>query len=49
MAPCWPSTTGNNDFFSCNLFGLQGGEFQPGGPGDFFHKQKDPAFVLRTI
>ena len=46
MAPCWPSTTGNNDFFSCNLFGLQGGNFSLAAQEDFFHKQKDPAFGI---
>jgi hypothetical protein len=46
MAPCWPSTTGNNDFFSCNLFGLRGGNFSLAAQEDFLHKQKDPAFGI---
>lgn len=46
IAPCWPSTTGNNDFFSCNLFGLAGGNFSLAAQEDFFLKKSNPAFGL---
>ena len=42
MAPCWPSTTGNNDFFSCNLFGLAGGNFSLAAQEDFLQKNRLP-------
>jgi hypothetical protein len=44
IAPCWPSTTGNNDFFSCNLFGLAGGNFSLAAQEDYLQKKKNTAF-----
>lgn len=44
VAPCWSSTTGNNDFFSCNLFGLAGGNFSLAAQEDFLQKKSNPAF-----
>ena len=46
IAPCWPSTTGNNDFFSCNLFGLAGGNFGLAAQEHFFQKKSNPAFGI---
>lgn len=46
IAPCWSSTTGNNDFFSCNLFGLAGGNFSLAAQEDFFQKKRNPAFGI---
>jgi hypothetical protein len=50
VAPCWSSTTGNNDFFSCNLFGLAGGNFSLAAQEDFFLKKSNPAYgISRNI
>ena len=43
---CWPTTTGNNDFFSCNLFGLAGGNFSLAAQEDYFHKRINPTFGI---
>jgi hypothetical protein len=44
IAPCWASTTGNNDFFSCNLFGLAGGNFSLAAQEDYFLKLSNPLY-----
>jgi hypothetical protein len=44
IAPCWPATTGNNDFFSCNLFGLAGGNFSLAAQQNYLQKKKNAAF-----
>jgi hypothetical protein len=44
IAPCWATTTGNNDFFKCNLFGLAGGNFSLAAQEDYFLKLRDPAY-----
>ena len=50
VAPCWSSTTGNNDFFSCNLFGLAGGNFSLAAQEDFLLKKSNPGFgISRNI
>jgi hypothetical protein len=46
IAPCWSSTTGNNDFFSCNLFGLAGGNFSLAAQEDYLQKKKNTAFGI---
>ncbi len=42
IAPCWATTTGNNDFFNCNLFGLAGGNFSLAAQEDYFLKVSNP-------
>jgi hypothetical protein len=44
IAPCWATTTGNNDFFSCNMFGLAGGNFSLAAQEDYFLKISNPAY-----
>ncbi len=44
IAPCWATTTGNNDFFNCNLFGLAGGNFSLAAQEDYFLKVGNPTY-----
>jgi hypothetical protein len=44
IAPCWATTTGNNDFFHCNLFGLAGGNFSLAAQEDYFLKRSNPRY-----
>jgi hypothetical protein len=44
IAPCWATTTGNNDFFNCNLFGLAGGNFSLAAQEDYFLKMSNPKY-----
>ncbi len=44
IAPCWATTTGNNDFFNCNLFGLAGGNFSLAAQEDYFLKLRNPTY-----
>ncbi len=44
IAPCWATTTGNNDFFNCNLFGLAGGNFSHAAQEDYFLKMSNPKY-----
>ena len=46
VEPCFANTTGNNDFFSCNLFGLAGGNFSLAAQEDYLLKQNNPTYGL---
>lgn len=46
MAPCWSGTSGNNDFFSCNLFGLAGGNFSLAAQEDYFLKKSNATYGI---
>jgi hypothetical protein len=46
IAPCWATTTGDNDFFHCNLFGLAGGNFSLAAQEDYFLKKNNPRYGL---
>jgi hypothetical protein len=46
IEPCFANTTGSNDFYSCNLFGVAGGNFSLAAQEDYLLKKSNPSYGL---
>lgn len=46
IEPCFANTTGNNDFFVCNLFGVTGGNFGLAAQEDYLLKKNNQSYGL---